>query len=221
MRSTCRSFMAVILFSVAAGASFSLAQEANPAPPPQAPPAVQPAGELPQIPVAKPEAAPAAPATDPAAQIVAPSPSLAVVKPAATSKTVTTTGKHAAIKPRSQPVEKPVVDVTAAAQTASPAANLAAVAPPANPPPADAAPIAASKPAPALKPAGDPVSPEAKSDRTMGLGGWVLFGIGIVALFAGITFVRRRRATVRHRSITDFSPTTAEVKLQPALARRP
>ena len=97
----------------------------------------------------------------------------------------------------------------------------AAVEPPANPPPADAAPIAASKPAPALKPAGDPVSPEAKSDRTMGLGGWVLFGIVVVALFGGITLVRRRRATVRHRSITDFSPTTAELELQPALARRP
>jgi hypothetical protein len=55
----------------------------------------------------------------------------------------------------------------------------------------------------------------------MGFGGWVLFGIGVVALFVGITFVRRRRATMRHRSITDFSPTTAEIKLQPALARRP
>ena len=59
MRSTYRSFLAVILFTVAAGVSFSLGQEPNPAPPPQAPPAVQPAGELPQIPAAKPEAAPA------------------------------------------------------------------------------------------------------------------------------------------------------------------
>jgi hypothetical protein len=219
MRSTYRSFLAVILFTVAAGVSFSLGQEPVPAPPPQAPPAVQPAGELPQIPVVKSEAAPAPSATDPFAQTVAPPPSLAEVKPAATSKTVTTTGKHAAKKPHSKPVEKPVVDGTAAAQTAAPAASLAAVEPPANSPPA--APVAASKPAPALKPAGDPVSPDAKSDRTMGLGGWVLFGIGVVALFAGITFVRRRRATVRHRSITDFSPTTGEIKLQPALARRP
>jgi cytoskeletal protein RodZ len=211
--------MALILFTVAVGASFSLAQEANPAPPPQAPPAVQPAGDLPQIPVIKPEAAPAASATDPFAQTVVPASSPAVVEPAATSKTITTTGKHAAKKPRSKPVEEPVVDVTTAAQTAAPAASLAAVEPPANPPPA--APIAASKPAPALKPAGDPVSPETRSDRTMGLGGWVLFGIGIVILFGGITLFRRRRATVRHRSITDFSPTTAEVKLQPALARRP
>jgi len=210
----------VILFTVAAGVSFSLGQEPNPAPP-QAPPAVQPAGELPQIPVVKPEAAPAASATDPFAQTVVPAPALAEVKPAATSKTVTTAGKHAAKKPYSKPVEKPVVDVTAAAQTAAPAASPAAVEPPANPPPADAARIAASKPAPALKPAGDPVSPEAKSDRTMGLGGWVLFGIVVVALFGGITLVRRRRATVRHRSITDFSPTTAELELQPALARRP
>lgn len=206
MRSACRSFMAVVLFTVAAGVSFSLAQEVNPAPPPQAPPAVQPAGELPQIPTMKPEASP-----------VEPLPSVAAV-PAAVSKPVKVSAKHVAKKTGRSPAAKPVVEVTVPVETAAPAASIAIAEPPANPP---AAPPAVLKPAAALKPAGDPVSPEAKSDRTMGLGGWVLFGIGVVALFGGITLVRRRRATVRHRSITDFSPTTAELKLQPALARRP
>ena len=70
MRSTSRSFMAGMLLTVLAGVSFAFAQEASPAPPPQAPPAAQPAGELPQIPVARTEPAAAAPppATDPFAQ---------------------------------------------------------------------------------------------------------------------------------------------------------
>ena len=231
MRSTYRSFLAAILLTAAA--AVSLSQEPSTAPPPQAPPAVKPATELPAIPLAKPETLPVQPALtgDPSAVKVEPVP-LEVAVPPAMLKTVTTTTKHVVKKTGRKPAAKPAVEVTESLKSAAPAASVVAVEPPASTPPADtaaiaahpaiAAPVAPAQPAPALKPAGDPTGSEVtKSTTTMGLGGWVLFGIGVVLLFGAITWVRRRRTNARHRSITDFSPRTGDVELQPALARRP
>ena len=233
MRTAYRAFLAAILFTVMAGAAFLSAQEPNTAPPPQAPPAVKPATELPAIPLAKPEAAPVQPAVtgDASAVKVEPAPFEIAVPPPAL-KTVTTTTKHVAKKTSKKPAAKPAAEVNESLKSAAPAASVAAVEPPASTPPADTAAIAAdpaiappaapAQPAPALKPAGDPTGSEVtKTSTTMGLGGWVLFGIGVVLLFGAITLVRRRRTNARHRSITDFSPRTGEVELQPALSRRP
>ena len=97
MRFTCRTFVAVILFMVAVGVSMASGQEPNTAPPPQAPPAVKPATELPAIPLAKPDATvqPAPLTGDPAAVTVEPVPAT-VAAPPVDLKTVTTTTMHVA-----------------------------------------------------------------------------------------------------------------------------
>jgi len=233
MRLTYRTFMAAILFMVAVGVSFLSAQEPNTAPP-QAPPAVKPATELPPIPLAKPDATvqPAPLTGDPSAVTIEAVPATVAAPPVALKAVTTTTTKHVVKKASKKPAAKPPVEVSEAVKTAAPAASVAAVEPPANLPPANPLPAevaavpapvvkVAAPAAPALKAAGDPIS-ETKTDTTMGLGGWILFGIGVVLLFGAITLFRRRRANAqRHRSITDFSPTTGEIELQPALAPRP
>ena len=232
MRFTCRTFVAAILFMVAVGASFSSAQEPGTAPPP----AVKPATELPQIPLVKPEATvqPAPLMGDPSAVAVDPVPSTAAAPPVALKPVTTTTAKHVVKKTSRKLAAKPPVEVNETVKTIAPAASVAAVEPPAslppaNPPAVDVAPVpapvakAAAPAAPPLKAAaGDPGSEVTKSAMTMGTGGWILFGIGVVVLFGAITLIRRRRANAqKHRSITDFSPTTGEIELQPVLSSPP
>src|SRR5512141_2902552 len=110
MRIICRSFLAAILFTAAAGAA--LAQEAGTVPPPSSPPVVKPVTELPTIPFAKPQAPAVAPAltADQTAPAVAPVASVALAPPA-TEKPVATTGKRVT-KTSAKPAAKPQVQVS-------------------------------------------------------------------------------------------------------------
>jgi hypothetical protein len=105
-----------------------------------------------------------------------------------------------------------------------PAAGVAVDTPASVPPsgaPANTAPPEAIAPRP---PAAKPAAVESRSEattsqRTMGVGGWVLFGIVVVGLFLGMTAVRRRRTLAqKNPSIVDFTTTPSE--LAPALLPR-
>ena len=100
---------------------------------------------------------------------------------------------------------------------------MAAVDTSANPPPPNAA--ASTEPAKSVvppPPAANPVAvetltEETASERTMGIGGWLLAGLAVAALFILITLYRRRKSN-RKTSIPDF---TGAQDLKPLLARRP
>jgi cytoskeletal protein RodZ len=212
MRSTFRLFMAAILFTAVAGVVS--AQDASAAPPPTAPDVVKPVDQLPPIPIAE----PVAPAIEPAQTIdqsalavepVAP----ATVEPPAAEKPVTTTVKRVATKKTAKkPAENPAIPASEAVK-AAPAAASTAVDTTANMPPPNAA--ANTAPLKSIAPPPPPANPvaveETKSQTTMGLGGWLLAGIAVAALFGIITLIRRRR-TQRRTSIVDLSPVLPELE---------
>jgi hypothetical protein len=223
MRSICRSFLAAILLTAAAGAA--LAQDAGAVPPPSSPPVVKPVAELPAIPFAKSPAPAVEPAltADQTAPAAAPVASVAVA-PSATEKPVATTGKRVTKTSARKPAAKPLVQVSQSFESVAPAAGVAVDAsanvPPPDAPAKAAPPEASAPPPPAAKPAVVESRSEAtKSQRTMGVGGWVLFGIVVVGLFLAMTAIRRRRTqTQRSPSIVDFTTTPSE--LAPALVPR-
>jgi len=221
MRIICRSFLAAILFTAAAGAA--LAQDTGKAPPPSSPPVVKPVAELPAIPFAKPAALPVEPAVDQTAPAVAPVASAAVA-PSATEKPVATSGKRVTKTSATKTEAKPEVQVSHSFESMVPAAGVtvdtAASVPPSGAPANAVPPEAIAPPPPAAKPAAVESRSEATtSQRTMGMGGWVLFGIVVVGLFLGMTAIRRRRTqTQRNPSIVDFTTTPSE--LAPALLPR-
>lgn len=223
MRIICRSFLAAILFTAAAGGV--LAQDAGKVPPPSSPPVEKPVAELPAIPSAK----PAAPAVEPALTADQTSPAVApvasvAVAPSATEKPVATTGKRVTKTSATKTEAKTQVQVNQSFESVAPAAGVAVNASANVPPPSAAAntapPEAIAPPPPAAKPAAVESRAEATtSQRTMGVGGWVLFGIVVVGLFLGMTAIRRRRTqTQRNPSIVDFTTTPSE--LAPALLPR-
>lgn len=226
MRSTCRLFVAAILLTAAAGVA--LAQDANAAPPPPAPPVVKPVAELPPIPFANPQTSAVEPAlaTGQTAPTGEPLPSVAVAPLVpATEKPVTTTGKRVTKQSAGRPAENSSVQMSESFKTAAPVAGPLAVDAAASMPPSDAPaktapPETIAPPPPAAKPAAvESHSEVTTSRRTMGVGGWALFGIVIAGLFLAITAVRRRRAqTQRSPSIVDF--TTAPPDLAPVLLPR-
>ena len=230
MRSTSRSFMAAVLFMVAAGVA--RAQDSA-APPPVAPepvvaPVPAPAPELPALPVADPNAPAVEPARtiDQSAIAVEPfvpakiDPPVAVVE----KPEVATTTKRVAKKTVKKPAEKPAeVEVSEIAKPAAAAAGVAAVAADtsANPPPPNAAAstepaTSAAPPPPAADPAVETLTEEARSERSMGIGGWLLAGLVVASLFALITLYRRRKAK-KVTSIPDF---TGAQELKPLVAPR-
>ncbi len=216
MRSTCRSFLAAILFIVAAG--IASAQDSSAAPPPAAPDVAKPVDQLPAIPFAGPSAAPVEPgvtidpsvlATEPvvAAQVEAPAEKVAENPAAATVP-------HATKKT----ARKPAVHVSESVKPAEPATNPAVVATTELPPAAaPVAPLQSVVLAPAAAgPAVETLVEETKPQARMGIGSWFLAGIVVVALF-GIFTLMRRRISRRQSSIPDF---TAGQDLKPVLAER-
>jgi hypothetical protein len=186
---------------------------------------VKPVAELPAIPFAK----PAVPAVEPAltadqtAPAVAPVASVPVA-PSATEKPVATSGNRVTKKSATKTEAKSQVQVNqpfeSVAAAAGVAVDTAASVPPSGAPANTAPPEAIAPPPPAAKPAAVESRSEATtSQRTMGVGGWVLFGIIVVGLFLGMTAIRRRRTqTQRNPSIVDFTTTPSE--LAPALVPR-
>ena len=228
MRSTTRLFLAAILLTAAAG--FALSQEASAPPPPPAPEVAAPVAELPQIPAVAvaPVPDPNAPAVNPALTV---DPSVLTAAPAAQAVAqvpepekvvVTTTTRHVTKKSATKPVAKPAVEASesygpvpapAAAGTdpstfqgltppiaSANTAPVQSVAPP--PPSAKAAPLESS-------------SEEAVPQKKLGIGSWILFGVGLVAL-AGIAtkFLRRRVQTPT--AIPDFTGSSRLPDLKPA-----
>jgi hypothetical protein len=221
MRSKCRPFLAAILLSAAAAAA--LAQDAGKVPPPFSPPVVKPVAELPAIPFAKPPALAVEPAVNQTAPVVAPVASVAVA-PSATEKPVATTGKRVTKTSPRKPEAKPQVQVNQSFESVVPAAGVAVDAsanvPPPGAPANPAPPETIAPPPPASKPAAvESRSEGTTSERTMGVGGWVLFGMVIVGLFLGMTAIRRRR-TQKQRSLSILDFTTAPSELAPALVPR-
>ncbi len=231
MRSAFRLFMASIVLTVAAG--FALAQEASEPPPPPAPDAAVPVAELPPIPLAAPVEDPNAPPVDPAitltidpsALAVAPA-AVAIVEPPAPEKPVvatTTTGvTKKTAKPVAKPVAKPEIEANEAFGPLPAAAAPVAAAPSKldSMTPADAA--ASTVPARSIAPAPAAVDsatvetlPESTEPQTgMGIGGWLLAGIVVVAMVGLITWFRRRR-TQRKISIVEFPQFSPELKPLP------
>lgn len=218
MRSTSRLFLAAILFIVAAG--IASAQDASAAPPPAAPDAVKPVDELQPIPFAGPNTIPVEPGltVDPSVMAVEPvvaepiaaAPVEAPVAEKPVATTVTRVTKKTSRKPvqASEPIKPaaPAV-VPAVVETADLPAAPAPIAPPLKsiePPPAAANTTAV-----------DPLE-ATKSQTRMGIGGWFLAGIVIVALFGMISLIRRRKSRSR-ASIPDF---TGAQELKPVLAQR-
>ncbi len=209
MRSTCRLFMAALLFTAAAG--FARAQE--PATPPAPGPEVaQPVAELPQIPVAE----PIAPVVEPAVAAVPiippvePAATAPVDMPAAEKHVVTSTRrvtKKTVVKPRAEkPMEAPAVQ---SIEPAAPAAAAVSTAPAMSVPPAPPAARAA-----VVESHAEPAVPQKK----LGVGSWVLFGVAFLAL-AGIAVKFLRRRVPTPTSIVDF--TTIHPEQKPALVTRP
>jgi outer membrane biosynthesis protein TonB len=223
MRSTSRLFMAAVLFIVAAGVA--RAQDSA-APPPVAPEAVVAPAPLPAIPIVDPNAPAVEPALtiDHSALAVEPVAVPAVEPPAAVVEKpeVTTTTRRVTKKTVKKPAEKPAIEVSEVAKPAAATASVAAVDTSANPPPPNAA--ASSEPAKSVvppPPAAAPVAVETQTEETasgrkMGVGGWLLAGLGVATLFALITLYRRRRST-KKTSIPDF---TASQDLKSVLAER-
>jgi len=226
MRSTCRAFLSAILFTALAGVA--VAQDPGTAPPPSAPPVVKP-DALPPLPVAAPmPALSPAVATDIEPSLtVEPVASVAVAAPAP-KKPIAKTAAHVTKKSVKKPEAKPLVEssqsfesvpTAATAITAAPVDASAAVAPPAAA--ASTAALEAVKPPP---PAANPAVVETPSDAmksqtTMGVGGWILFGIALVLVFSGITVFRRRRARLQVQpSILGFKDSIPE--LAPVLVPR-
>jgi hypothetical protein len=110
-------------------------------------------------------------------------------------------------------------------ETAAPVAGTLAVDTAASVPPSDApAKIALPKTIAPAPPPAKPAVVESRSEvtasrRTMGVGGWLLFGVVIAGLFLAITAIRRRRTqTQRSPSIVDL--TTTPPDLAPILLPR-
>lgn len=231
MRSTLRLSMAAVLLIAAAG--IARAQDSA-APPPVAPEAVVaplPVPELPALPVVDPNG----PAVEPAPVIdqstlavepvvpatVDPVPVGGVEKPEVTTTTKRVTKKTT--KPATKPEAKPAIDVSVPAKPAAAAASMSAVDSPANPPPPNAAASTApsksvAPPPPAANPAIETLT-EAKSERKMGLGGWLIAGFVMAALFVAITMFRRRKVQKR----ASIAPPLADLSLdlEPIPVTRP
>ncbi len=220
MRSTCRSFLAVILLTAAAGAAW--AQEAGAVP--QPPPVVKPVAELPPIPFANPPAPAVEPAltADQSAPAVAPLTSVAVA-PSTNEKPVATTGKRVTRSSAKKPVADPWIPASQSFESVAPAAGVTAdtsanALPSVAPSTAPLQAVAASQPA-ASGPVVESRPEVTRTQRTMGVGGWLLFGLGVVLLFGAITVIRRRRTRAeRQPSIIDFASVSPQ--LAPALAPR-
>ena len=196
MRSTSRLFLASILFIVAAG--IASAQDASAAPPPAAPDVVNPVDQLQPIPFAGPNTIPVEPGVtvdpsvlpvEPVVEPVAAAPVEAPVAEKPVATTVTRVTKKTA--------RKPAVQASAPVKPAAPAINPAVVETAELPPaPAPiAAPLKSIEPPPAAAntTAVDPLE-ATKSQPKMGIGGWFLAGIVVVALFGMITLIRRRKS---------------------------
>ena len=147
----------------------------------------------------------------------------ATVEPPAAEKPVATTVKRVTTKKTAKkPAEKPATEVSESLKVAAPVASAAAVDVPANPPPSDAAANAvapksiAPPPAAAKAPAAENLPVETKT--TMGIGGWLLAGIVVAALFGGITLIRRRKTRSR-TSIVEGANLTLD--LEPVPVPRP
>ena len=215
MRSTCRLFLAAILFITAAG--IASAQDASAAPPP-APDVAKPVDQLQPIPFAGANAFPVEPGitVDPSVLPVVPvaaAPVEAPVAPAAERPV-------AAAIPRvtKKTAKRPAVHVSESFLLSAPAINPATVQTTELPP--AAAPIAPLKsieppPAAASTVAVDPLEATKSQPRT-GMGTWFLAGIVVAALFGMITLLRRRKSRSQ-ASIPDF---TGAQDLKPVLASR-
>ena len=213
MRSTSRLFLAAILSIVAAG--FALAQDASTAPPPSAPDTVQPLDQLQPIPVAGPSAIPAEPALIVEPSAIAVEPIVAApVEAMVVGQPAVATVHNATKKTAHKPAVHPSQSVEPAAPATVPAAETAQVPPVAGPIAAPRSSIAPALPAASIVPV-DPLA-TTKSQARMGIGGWFLAGIVIVALFGIITMLRRRK-TRTETSVPDF---TGAQELKPVLAQR-
>ena len=229
MRSTFRLFMAAILLTVAAG--FASAQESSEPPPPPAPDAAVPVAELPPIPDPRRRAPrpgpertgrrPRASTIDPSALAVAPA-AVAIAEPPAPEKpVVTTTTKRVTKKTVKKPVGKPAVEANGIPRRRS-RGGTAAVAHGRKPACRSGrrgehgarqerrAPAACSR----IGGRRDSCRGHRASDRSMGIGGWLLAGIVVVAMFGLITWFRRRR-TQRKTSIVEFPQFSPELKPLP------
>ncbi len=162
------------------------------------PPALQPA-------------VPASPSTPP---LVQPEPLVAVpaVNPPALEKqpdSVVTT-KRVTKKTVKKPAEKPATQEADSAEAAGIAVSAAAVDTTGNTPPppgAAASTVAAASVAPPPAPleTSGVENPEGTVlKRRMGTGGWILVALAVIALFAGMTLLRRRRTRTRTRSRTSI-----------------
>ena len=224
MRSTFRLFLAVILFTAVAG--FASAQDASAAPPPAPPEVVKPVDALPVISVAVPIAPAVEPApaltADQSAPAVEPAAPVPVVPPEAINP-VTTTTKRVTKKTARKPADKAPAHASVPVEAAAPLASTAAQTTPNTAPPeavaATTAPLKSIAPAPPAPKAAavDSKSGETKVERKMGIGGWLIAGVVVAALFGVITLFRRRR-TLRRSSIPDFTALSPE--LDPALVTR-
>ena len=232
MRSTCRLFLAAILFIGVAGVV--AAQDPNPAPPPTGPELVEtPVPVLPPIPAAQsyaPAVEPAPPADQSVAPAVEPAPALAVNPPAPEKlpdSIVMTTKRVQTKRITKKPVEKlaiqvsepPVKAVGAAVSAAAvdttrdtspPPGAAASTAPPAS--------IAPPLPPEAEKAAVENNSEQTKPQREMGIGGWAIAALVVIGLVGLIVLIRGRRPQSR-TSILEH--TTGALELEPILARRP
>jgi hypothetical protein len=217
MRSTPRRFLAAILLTAAAG--FALSQEASAPPPPSAPEVAAPVAQLPQIPVVavEPVPDPNAPAVnpaltvDPGALTLAPAaPAIAQV-PEAEKPAVTTTTRRVTKKSATKPVAKPALEATGslpsipapvAASAADPSTFQGLTPPGASANTAPAQSVAARPPAAKVEPLES--SSEAVPQKKLGIGSWILFGVGLVALAGlGTRFLRRRVQTPT--ALVDFT----------------
>jgi outer membrane biosynthesis protein TonB len=225
MRSTIRLFMAAILFTALAG----VVSAQDPAPPPPAPDVAEPVVLLP-LPIAEPNptavepaitADPNAPPVEPALTLgqttltvepvspaTAEAPAVEVEKPV-----VTTTTKRVTKKTATKPAAVPEVQMNESLKESAPSASTAPADTTANPP---APPAASIEPLKSIAPVPPSValnstSEETKSVNRMGIGGWLMAGVVIAGLFAGITLFRRRR-TLKRKSIVDFTTEGKDLK---------
>jgi hypothetical protein len=153
----------------------------------------------------------------------------------------TVTTKRVTKKTAKKPAEKPATLEADSTKAAGAAASAAAVDTTGNTPPPPPAAAASTAPAASIAP---PPASEARtsavesSEETpvkarMGTVGWILLALGVVALFAIMTILRRRRIRTRTRSRTSIvdheTPLTPELQpvsllsqeLKPALVPRP
>jgi hypothetical protein len=184
-------------------------------------------------------AVPASPSTPP---LVAPEPPavVPVENPPALEKLPVSavTTKRVTKKIVKKPMEKPATQEADSAKAAGAAVSAAAVDTTGNTPPPPGA-AASTAPAASIAPPPAPPAEESAvenpegtvSKRQMGIGGWSLVAAGVIALFAIMTLLRRRRTRVRRSrtSIVDHETLTPEQQpasllsqeLKPALVPRP